>query len=276
MGWRILKKGKKNKFLELAQKKFGKSEKAETKALNEALDLWIHRENESLIFSSLIDDLKNSDSSVTRKKAAFKLGKYNNRLAVNALIKALDDKDTHVKRSSAASLGKLKNDKAIKQLILLLGNDDPNIKSSAESYLSYMGENALNHLLSARWNSDKNVRALSASALGKIVSRWRVNEIIDVLCKCMNDDDDIVRWRAATALGNMGFGSPKSIKILLDSLNDRNIRVRRNAINSVGLIGSKESLVPLIVARKDEDHQIRENAEEAYQKIVKRIEESDL
>ena len=58
-------------------------------------------------------------------------------------------------------------------------------------------------------------------------------------------------------------------------MNDRNIRVRRNVL-ICGLIGDKEVLVPLIVVRKDEDHQIRENAEEAYQKIVKRIEETDL
>jgi len=273
LGLENIEKWKKNKFLDLAHKKFGKSETAETRALDEALDLWIQSETDSITFSTLLDDLKSSDSSVTRKRAAFKLGKYDNRWAVNALIKALDDKDTHVRRSSTASLGKIGNDKAIKQLVLLLGNEDSNIKITAEGYLSYMGEKTLDPLLNAQWSSNKNIRALSASVLGKIGYRWRLSEIIDTLCECMNDDDDIVRWRAAAALGDMGVGSPKSIKTLLDSFNDPDIRVRRNAIKSIGFIGDKEALVPLIIAQKDDDLQIRENADEAWQKIIKRLEE---
>lgn len=93
---------KKNKFLELAHQKFGKNEKAKTRALEEALDQWITREHESNELYALIEDLKSNESALSRKRAAFKLGNFNNRYAVNALVKALNDKDIHVRGSATA------------------------------------------------------------------------------------------------------------------------------------------------------------------------------
>lgn len=262
---------KKNKFFKLAHDKFGKSEKSKTRALEDALDLWMQRENESNELSMLIEDLKSNDSAVARKRAAFKLGNYNSRYAVNALVKALNDNDIHVRRSATASLGKIGDDKSIKHLITLLGNEDSNIKSIAEGYLSYMGENALEHLYSARWSRNKDIRARSASIIGVIASRWQINTIIDVLCGFMEDEDDIVRWRAATALGDVGIGNSKSIKTLIENINDRDLRVRLNIIKSIGQIGDEEVIVPLIKVQKDSDTRIQEIANDAWAEVIKRI-----
>jgi HEAT repeat protein len=262
---------RKNRFLDLAHKKFGKSKKAETRALEEALDQWMQHENESNELSSLIEDLKHDDSAVSRKRAAFKLGNYNNRYAVNALVKALNDNDIHVRRSATASLGKIGDDKSIKHLITLLGNEDSNIKSSAEGYLSYLGETALEPLYSARWSRNKDVRARSATAIGSIASKWQVSTIIDVLCSFMDDEEDMIRWRAATALGDVGVGSSKSIKTLLDSLNDRDLRVRQNALKSLGNIGDEETIIPLIKFKEDNDPRIKEIAEESLEKVIDRV-----
>lgn len=152
-----------------------------------------------------------------------------------------------------------------------MGNEDSNVKSSAEGYLSYMGQDALEHLYSARWSRNKDVRARSASAIGNIASRLGISTIIDVLCGFMKDEEDIVRWRAATALGDIGVGSSKSIKTLLDSLNDSDLRVRQNALKSIGNIGDKDVIIPLIRAKKDNDSRIQEIAEGSLDKVIERV-----
>lgn len=266
----------KEDFISRAQEKFGKSEKAENKALEEAIELWIDKEIHDNTVDGLIDDLFDKDSFTTRRKAAFTLGNYKEDKVIRALIKALKDDDPHVRRKSTVSLGKIGNERTIKQLINLLDDDDNIIRSHAERYLGESGEFALEQLNYSMESYNTNIKSGSISATGIILSENKLDEIFDLMADALEDNDDMVKRRTADALKYIGIGTPSTIKALISALEDPSITVRLKVLEALGETGDKESIYYIMQAKNDDDERVRKTAMEAWKRIKERVEENKI
>lgn len=263
--------------MELAHKKFGKNSKAEIKALEDAMELWINQEEEIREFWSLLDELKNSDSYKTRRKAANKLGKYDDRQAVNALVKAIEkDEDTQVRTKATASLGKIGSEKAIEWLIYLFNDNDKIVRAHALNYLGDMGNSAIEPLLRNSNNKNERIRAGCVAALGRIASQNQSDMILDVLSDALNDEENIVRQRAAAAFRDIGVQHSIANRRLIDLLDDEYIQVKKNALEALSCMGTEDAICHIMRAKEDEDLSANDFANEAWENIEKRINEGKL
>lgn len=90
-------------------------------------------------------------------------------------------------------------------------------------------------------------------------------EDVDELIKSLDDENPLVRYRAAGALGRMG--KPKSVEALIHALGDINPAVRRGTAEALGEIGDARAVEPLIKALRDEGGGVMEAAKKALEKI---------
>ena len=73
-------------------------------------------------------------------------------------------------------------------------------------------------------------------------------EAIETLLTLLKDDDDFVRSRAASALGQLGNGSPEVVSGLLTLLKDDASFVRSHAASALGQLGKKSiEVLPVLV-----------------------------
>lgn len=267
----------KKSFYDLAHKKFGKKSKGEINALEEALELWINQEMEKREFWSLLEDLKNSDNYKIRRKAASKLGKYDDKQAINALVKAIEkDEDNDVKRRATASLGKIGNKKAIECLIYLFDNDDKIIRTHSLNYLGDMGNLAVEPLLEHSNSKNERIRAGCIAALGRIASQNQIDIILDTLSNALDDEEDIVKWRSANALCDINVQHSIAIKKLIELLDDESMQVRKNALKALSYMGTEDAICHIMRAKQDDDPSFIDFANEAWETIEKRIKECKL
>ncbi|MEH1849289.1 MAG: HEAT repeat domain-containing protein, partial [Nostoc sp.] len=128
------------------------------------------------------------------------LGKIGNETAVSALIKALQDEDSSVRRSAADALGEIGNEAAVSALIKALQDENSFVRWRAADALEKIGnEAAVSALIKALQDEDSSVRRSAADALGEIGNEAAVSALI----KALQDEDFFVRWRAAEALGKI-------------------------------------------------------------------------
>ncbi|MGB3191477.1 MAG: HEAT repeat domain-containing protein [Limnoraphis sp.] len=208
---------------------------------------------------ALIAALNDSDSSV-RRSAAQDLGKIGNAEAVQPLIAALDDSDFVVRSSAASALGKIGNPEAVEALMEALNYSNSDVRWFAAETLGKTGNaEVVKHLISALDDSDSYVRRSAATALGHIGNP----EALKPLIAALNDSDSEVRSSAAKALGHIG--NPEAVEGLIAAFNDSNFAV--SVVRALGRIGNPEALNPLIAALNDSDSYVRKRAVRALAKI---------
>ena len=88
---------------------------------------------------------------------------------------------------------------------------------------------------------------------------------VDGLIAALRDDDYIVRWKVAEALGEIG--DARAVEPLIKALGDEDGDVRQAATEALGEIGDARAVEPLIKALGDEDGDVREFAVDALGKI---------
>jgi HEAT repeat protein len=141
-------------------------------------------------FGTLIVALKHPSSTV-RRDAARCIGDFieraNQSLALEPLIRALNDKDTSVRRKVAVSFGAFAKNKATIPLIAGLAA----IKDVA----------AIQPLADLIGDSNAYIRREVSMALGEINHPGNA----DILKKALEDKDAIVRFRAAESIRLLGF-----------------------------------------------------------------------
>jgi HEAT repeat protein len=117
---------------------------------------------------ALIQALGNSDSAV-RRAAAEALGAIGDPQAIPALIQALGDDWGNVRFAAAEALGKLGDPQAVPALIQALGDDWGNVRFAAAEALGKLGDpQAVPALIQALGDSGWDVRCAAAEALGKL------------------------------------------------------------------------------------------------------------
>jgi HEAT repeat protein len=183
-----------------------------------------------------------------RRRIVEILGGVGTDRAVNALAKALEDKDEGVRRVAAEALRKIGSDRAIDALAKALEDKDEGVRRVAAEALRKIGsDRAVDALVKALEDEDKGVRRVAAIALGETGS----DRAVDVLVKALEDKDEGVRRVAAIALGETG--SDRAVDALVKALEDEDKWVRREAVGSLGKTGSDRAVDALLKALEDEN-----------------------
>jgi HD-GYP domain-containing protein (c-di-GMP phosphodiesterase class II) len=227
---------------------------------------------------------------------------------VPRLIELLEEKDREIRRSAVQALGELKDARAVVPLISLLENDwsspiqqsvvqalaeikDPRaitalinslksvvsvIKAGAVSALVQIGPPAVDQLIQALDEGDKNVQLGAVRALGDIKDPRALPKLIVTL----KTDKEDLRSKVREALVKIDPDWSQSnaarllVPTLIASLRDKNPVVRRNIIPVLGEIMDSQAVKPLMKALHDPDPRVQENAAAALMKFKGEEEDS--
>jgi HEAT repeat protein len=118
---------------------------------------------------------------------------------VPRLIKALGSHKTAVRIAAAEALGHVGDASAVQPLIVALKAWD--VREAAVEALAHIGAEALEPLIAALSEGDRDVRIYAAGALGQIGETRAVEPLISAL----QDPGMLVRVAAAEALDRLGW-----------------------------------------------------------------------
>ncbi|WP_082209912.1 HEAT repeat domain-containing protein [Fischerella sp. PCC 9605] len=162
---------------------------------------------------------------------------------VPILIEALQDKDTWIRSNAASALGYIGKDadSAVPALIVALQDKDESVRSSSAYALSNIGEKAqtaIPALIVALQDKDESVRSNAASALGSIGKGTKqAKMIVTVLIKVWQEDQNVrVRSSAISALGNFAKQAQVVIPPLIVALQDQDEFIRSRAASALAQI----------------------------------------
>lgn len=124
-------------------------------------------------------------------------------------------------------------------------------------------------LIEALKDEDEVVRQRVVSALGEIGDVRAVPGLIEAL----KDKNKDVRWRAAVALGKIakkGGDCSAAVPGLIEALKDREEDVRREVITALGEIGDERAILDILKFLEDEEWNMRARAENAVERIIEK------
>lgn len=187
-----------------------------------------------LAIADLMDRLSDSDPDV-RSAAAEALGKIGARVAIQSLKSRMNDtaEEMKVRLSAAVALGKMGDKEAIDFLINMLSEQDETLRVRAASALSEVGSPAVKALLSAMHSKEDLKRWGAVKALGEM----RCKDAVDELIKTAKDKNEDVRIASVVSLGRIG--SLESVPALLEALGDESEKVRWHAYNALQQFGTE-------------------------------------
>lgn len=258
-------------FFYYVKNKFGNGPKSKVRALEEALEHWISKEEYSMELSSLINDLNDKDGINAPRYAAHALKEFEDKKSVKALIKALKHKDTFVRRKAAISLGHLRDESSINPLINSLKDEDSSVRDNAVWALAEMGELTIESLIDAKYSRNNYIRAGAISAIHRMALIDKLANLNRAVIGSLNDEYNVVRRRAIKILGKMNYNDNEATYSLIQALNDEDLFVKENALLTLGQIGNEDSIKYIIQARSDDNLRIQEAAEQAWSSIKERI-----
>ncbi len=196
------------------------------------------------------------------------------RNAIPALVRALKDESRKVRWSVAETLMFMREQgkEAIPPLVEALRDENDKVRYQAALALSTIGvpeklpkDDVVSTLCNALKFHEEAIRIDAADALGK----FRDHSAVKPLLVALKDESDIVRERAAKALGRIVPPPKDGLPALLEALKDQNEEVRENAAYVLGQLGpdAKAATQDLVNLLQDQDEQVRKAAAEALKKI---------
>src|SRR4051794_26598843 len=243
-----------------------------------------------------IDKLRTAPKWRDRAFAAELLGRVGGAKAVPALletVQATRSEDSDVREIALRALARIADPRAIDPLVAALSSADTWLTARIADIITRHGEAAVDPLIALLTGSSHHpARAWAANVLGEV----RAQRAFPVLVRALNDQDDEVRGKAATALGRLGdrraihhllehlltdpapfvrvriastlgqFGGPEVIDRLVHALRDPAWWVRMRSVEALEQIGPAAE-GPLLVALDDPDATIRGRAAAALERL---------
>jgi HEAT repeat protein len=243
-----------------------------------------------------IDKLRTARKWRDRAFAAELLGRVGSAKAVPALletVQATHTEDSDVREIALRALARIADPGAVRPLVAALAGAEAWLAPRIADILTRHGEQVIDPLIAMLAESsghrarawaanvlgeiraqraflplvrglddpDDEVRGKSASALGRLGDRRAVSHLLDHL---LSDPAPFVRARIASTLGQ--FDGPEVIDRLIRALGDPAWWVRMRGVEALEQIGSVAE-GPLLVALDDPDPEIRQRATVALERL---------
>lgn len=204
----------------------------------------------------LMEDLWDTSARV-RKEAAKELGKRGGPGVEGALEPLLEDKDEEVRATAIGALRELGSEEALRILkeALKKGEWERRVEVAEalrdlEWRADHSEEGAIYRILRGEWEE--------LVGLG----RHAVPPLVTLIRAC---SDERLREKAVRTLGRIG--DPTTLGVIIEALRDIHPLVRKAAAWSLGKMGRRKAVEPLIAALVDPDEEVRREVEEALTKI---------
>ncbi|MBA4063625.1 MAG: hypothetical protein C0501_07915 [Isosphaera sp.] len=196
---------------------------------------------------------------------------------VDALLTALQDKDTWCRSAAATALGLLgAGPGVLDALLAALGDEDRQVRGAAAEALGKLGASAGPGLLDALLavvlrDPDRQVRGAAAEALGKLGASAGPG-LLDALLAALGGGDEWVRRAAAEGLGRLKATThPGAVPALLAAIQDEDVFVRQaaaKALEELGAAAGAGAAAALITALRDEYGRVARAAAEALEQLL--------
>ena len=243
-----------------------------------------------------IEKLRSARKWRDRAFAAELLGRVGSAKAVPALlqtVQATQTEDSDVREIALRALARIADPRAVEPLILALASAETWLAPRIADILTRHGKVVVEPLMALLAGSNGNpARAWAANVLGEV----RAQPAFPILVKALDDPNDEVRAKSATALGRLGdrraighllvrlltdpapfvrgriastlgqFGGPEVIDRLVRALGDPAWWVRMRSVEALEQIGSVAE-GPLLVALDDGDQEIRQRAAVSLERL---------
>lgn len=196
-----------------------------------------------------------ADDWRAREGAVRKLGEMRDARAIDSLVVALKDKNTHVRNAAENALVQI-GQPSVRHLVAAL-KKHPEVRSLAKEALVKIGSSAVTPLGLALFEKDLAVRETAAAALGKIGDSSALEQLLTAL----KHGDFGAKEAAAAGLVRLGN---IAVHPLVAALKEHKTRVRDTAAAALVRIGPA-AIQPLIAVLSDGD--VRNVALEALGKI---------
>ncbi|WP_119071417.1 HEAT repeat domain-containing protein [Aggregatilinea lenta] len=176
------------------------------------------------------------------RDSAIKITKeIDSELAVEPLIRALQDENEPARRQAAKALRQLGDARAVEPLIQALQDKNGDVRLAAAGALMQLGDaRAVDPLIQTLEDNDSNVRQQAASALGQLGD----SRAVDPLIQTLRDEDWRVRETTIEALGQLGDG--QAVEPLIQALEDKEYTVRKGAVRALAELKSVDSVVTVL------------------------------
>ncbi|MDN3515719.1 MAG: HEAT repeat domain-containing protein [Candidatus Brocadia sp.] len=210
--------------------------------------------------------LKTETDQGVRYDIARTLGTLGDQSSVFPLTTVLlKEKSWYVKSGCVEALGHIGSDKAMETLARILvtdgGEDAAWTRTKAAWALEAIGEESVPFLTSALCDNEEATRRRAGWALVKIGT-----PAVKALTSSLREINKRARERAALTLG--WIGNESAVTSLIWALKDKEPSVVSAAAWALGRIGNPHALSALQEFVNNENHDIRENAIEAMERIV--------
>src|SRR3712207_5375447 len=124
-------------------------------------------------------------------------------------------------------------------LIEKLTDNDFRVRHDAADAIAKIGSPAVPFLITALKSENQQVRWRAASALGEIGAE--ASAAVPALMVTLQDEDEYIRRISAYALGKIGPEASAAVPILIDALQDEDRNLRIVVAYALGKIGSEAS-----------------------------------
>jgi len=208
---------------------------------------------------------------MVRQAAVYALGEIGDGRAVQVLVTALGEPDAKMRKVAAEALGKTTDTRTLEPLVAALNDADQEVCHATVDALVKSGQPAVEPLVNAFRGADQALGEAIVAALVRIgepateplVAALRSEslevgefaaEALDRLCWQPDTDEAgaaywIVKrqWQKC-----VGIGTP-AVRPLIVALQDRDANMRQAAAQTLGYIGDKRAVEPLVAALSDEN-----------------------
>ena len=202
-----------------------------------------------LAIPSLIDSLQHINANM-RASSAESLGKLGRDVfdAASGLERACRDDDPDVRSKAIHALGLLGLPEPTTKQRVLAGLTDANsqVRLAAVDTLYKWGnleESTWTLLLPLLDDPNEDVRLHATTVLPRLMGATA--EVIEVLCRRLQDDIDVVQVQAALALGDLGPVAAAAAESLLHAATTAGTAVREQSRKAIVLIRASETLVSM-------------------------------
>jgi HEAT repeat protein len=182
--------------------------------------------------------------------------------AVPTLVAAMERPAAEVRSRAAQGLGSIWSADeapmapAVQALTRALRDKDAAVRLAALDALRNIGSSAvIEPITAALQHADAEVRARAARSLGGMwVPQLRAAAVVEALAAALKDSDASVRIAAARALGRLRVPKdrrPAVLEALSAALRDRDVETRRTAADGLGALGDASTVPPLTALLQD-------------------------